>query len=77
VVEPKATVHKQRDLPLLKACTREAEALILSLPCASELKDDINLAVKGIVTEASRMRKQKPILCLDNDVYDYTDLDKC
>jgi hypothetical protein len=71
VLEPQGAVHKHRDLPTLKARVKEAEMLIRGLPCAHELHEDLYLAVKGIVTEASetRKRRQKPVLCVDDDDY--------
>jgi hypothetical protein len=50
---------------------QEAEIFIRGLPCAEDLHEDLCLAVKGIVTEASRKKKPKPALCMDDDLYDY------
>lgn len=68
-LEPKAAVHQHRDLSTLKACVTEAVALIRGLSCAHELREDLDLAVKGIVTEAceTRKKRQKPALCMDDD----------
>ena len=68
-LEPKAAVHIHRDLSTLKACVKQAEILIRGLSCAHELQEDLDLAVKGMVTEASETRKkrQKPALCMDDD----------
>jgi hypothetical protein len=70
-LDPKAAIHKSRDLHILKTRVQEAEILIRSLPCPEDLQGDLRLAVKGIVTEASQKKKPKPALCMDDDLYDY------
>jgi hypothetical protein len=70
-LEPKAIIHKNRDLQTLKVRVQEVEVLIRGLPYAPELQEDLRLAVKGIVTETLRKKKLKPALCMDDDVYDY------
>jgi len=70
-LEPTAAIHKLRDFLALKAYVRGAEILIRGLPCAKELEDDLCLATKGIVTEPSQNKKQRPALHFDDDdVYD-------
>jgi hypothetical protein len=69
MLEPRAPVHRDRDLQTLKARVREAQTPIRSMPCARDLQDDLRIAVKGIVTEASQKKKPKPTLCMDDNMY--------
>lgn len=72
-LDPKAALHKHRDLQALQALAQEAEILIRGLPCVPELQDDLDLAVKGILTKGSQKKKPKPLLYVDKDINDYMD----
>lgn len=69
-LEPKADVHRHRNLEELKAYVLETEALIKRLPSGSpdDLWDDLELAVKGIVTprKLAKKAKVKPELWIDD-----------
>ena len=67
-LEPKASVHQERDLVTLKVRVQEVETLVGILPCADELQNDLRLGVKGIVKKASRKNDRKPQadLCVDD-----------
>jgi hypothetical protein len=70
-LEPKATVHKHRDLPTLKIHVENVEMLICGLPCARELQDHFCVVKKGIVTDPPQKKKPKPALCMEGDDVEY------
>jgi hypothetical protein len=79
LLEPQAELHRRRDLEALKAGVLEIEALVRRLPAGSphDLRDDLHLAVKGIVTVRQPPKKKpKPELreCGDFDTNVLDDL---
>jgi hypothetical protein len=55
-------------LEILKTCVLDVQALVEMLPVgnARELKEDLNLGVKAIVTKAKPGKKLKPEICVDD-----------
>ena|SRR6201999_4063132 len=67
-LEPKAALHRSRDLEALRARVQQVDSLIRGLPCAQELRLDLDLAVKGIVaTKITTRKRQKPRCCSEED----------
>jgi len=66
-LEPKAAFHRDRDLKTLKAHVRQVDSLIRRLPCIHEVRLDLDLAVKGIITEAVLKKQKQPQCCFDDD----------
>ena len=71
-LEPKADVHRRRDLEELKALVLEVKDLVHRLPPGNpqDLQHDLNLGVKGIVTTSrvSKKRSLKPCLVIEDDL---------
>jgi hypothetical protein len=61
LLEPQAKLHRCRNLEVLEAGILQIEALVHRLPAGSphDLRDDLHLAVKGIVT-VRQPPKKKP-----------------
>lgn len=61
MLDPHANFHKTQDLPRLKAQATTVVSLLRSLPCAQELmddqelKDDIDIIVKGCQLDVSEI----------------------
>jgi hypothetical protein len=59
-LEPTAALHRNRDRQALKALVQEVDSLVRGLPCADKLRLDLDLAAKGIITEATTKKPLKP-----------------
>lgn len=70
-LQPSAPIHVRQNSRELGNLARDAEALLRSRPCIDEYKEDLLLAVKGIVTQRSQKKKQKPELNIDDVLDDY------
>jgi hypothetical protein len=72
-LQPSASVHQKRDLMALRGLALEVQELSQGLPHAEVLKiqKDLQIAIKGIVTERKPSRKEKPKLCGGDDIFDY------
>jgi hypothetical protein len=69
-LEPKADVHRRRDLEGLEAHVREVEALVHRLPSGGpyDLQNDLRLGVKGIVTpKQAKKTRPKPDLVIEDE----------
>jgi hypothetical protein len=68
-LEPSAIVHQTRNLDALRSLALEVQGLFQSLPQALlEVKVDLQLAIKGIVTGRQPPKKTKPDLCIEDDL---------
>jgi hypothetical protein len=68
-LEPSATVHQARNLDTLRSLALEVQDLVQSLTQALlEVKVDLQLAIKGIVTVRQPPKKTKPDLCIEDDL---------
>lgn len=61
-LEPRAVFHLDHNIVKLRVHVKSAEILIHSLPCAQELQENLDIAVKGIVKikQTFQTKKQKP-----------------
>ena len=50
---PEAPVHNECNPELLRPPLKEVETLVLGLPCATALTEDLHLGIKGIGIDAS------------------------
>ena len=69
-LEPKADVHRRRDLEELKAHVEQVQALVQRLPPGNphDLRFDLNLGVKGIIQTSQPRKKSKPDLSVEDDL---------
>lgn len=67
-LEPSASIHRTRDLEGLRAYVLDVQALAEMLPSGNmqELRADLAVGVKGIVTVGRPAKKAKPDLCIDD-----------
>ena len=69
-LEPKSTLHKDRNLTELKALVTKVEDLVSRVPIGmAEIKTHLDLAIKGIIKEAPRPKPvPKPELNMDDEM---------
>jgi hypothetical protein len=71
-LDPSASIHRTRDLEILKTYVSDVQALVEKLPAAhaQELREDLSLGIKAIITEPKPRKKVKPDLCVD-DIFEF------
>jgi hypothetical protein len=56
ILAPGASIHNECNPELLRDPVKEVETLVLGLPCATGLTEDLHLGIKGIGIDASHIR---------------------
>ena len=75
MLEPQAEMHNEYNVALLKKNADQVRELVGKIPaeCTHELRPDLDIAVKGILSpRKAPVKKPKPELVMDDD--DYEDL---
>ena len=72
-LQPSALIHVRQNSHELRIFVKDAEAFLRTCPCVDEYEEDLQLAVKGILTLPSQKKKPKPKLNVDDldDPNDY------
>jgi len=68
-LDPKADTHRRRDLEGLKALVEEVKTIVNRLPPGQyDLRDDLNLGIKGIMKTRVTKKPAKPDLVFEDDL---------